>query len=327
MSAGDYESTLHITTLEAVCWLFYVGGFFPVYFCHEIGPLCGVPVAREESEGTTQHTTVQRVLRDRRPMKLLRRIIHPLILWLDHRGYSFSNHCRNAGSLKHNSIRRVIGKTTMVSYPRLLAVMDSMDYVARNLIPGDFVVCGVWKGGLVKAMADYFSGVDLRVIWAYDTFTGNPEPGWEDGKEAKKDWKNGFCYASEEEVRRNIGPRKYVRLIKGKVEETLQHHNNKPTQIALLYLDTDWYESTKVELEKLYPLVVPGGVIIMDDYGLCPGAEQAALEYFSTLFHKPLFVRLDVSARLFIKPGQPPYAPLNRGDGPCSGRPIDPLKL
>jgi len=60
---------------------------------------------------------------------ILKKAIHPIVLWLDSHGYSFSNYVRNSGWLKHRTIRQVIRNTTMLSYPRVLAVLDAIDYI------------------------------------------------------------------------------------------------------------------------------------------------------------------------------------------------------
>ena len=89
-----------------------------------------------------------------------------------------------------------------------------------------------------------------------------------------------------------------MHLIEGAVETTLLEQ--LPEQVALLRLDTDFYESTRAELEALYPLLAPGGVFILDDYGYWRGAKQAVDEYFA--HEAVLFVRVDASARLLVKP-------------------------
>ena len=71
-----------------------------------------------------------------------------------------------------------------------------------------------------------------------------------------------------------------VQLIMGKVEDTLLKKENLPESISVLRLDTDWYESTKIELEVLYPRLVKGGILIVDDYGMWNGSRRAVDEYF-----------------------------------------------
>ncbi len=81
--------------------------------------------------------------------------------------------------------------------------------------------------------------------------------------------------------------------------KTLQ--STAPDHIALMRLDTDWYESTLAELEFLWPKLVPGGVCIIDDYGHWGGSRQAVDEYFAQRGAKPLLLRVDYSARMIIK--------------------------
>jgi hypothetical protein len=94
-----------------------------------------------------------------------------------------------------------------------------------------------------------------------------------------------------------------VHFIEAPVEESLPAH--APEQIALLRLDTDWYASTRHELEHLYPRLVPGGVLIIDDYGHWEGARRAADEYFGKIGEHLLLNRLDYAARIAVKPGGP----------------------
>ena len=88
-------------------------------------------------------------------------------------------------------------------------------------------------------------------------------------------------------------------FIKGKVENTLIEKNNIPEKISFLRLDTDFYESTKIELETLYPRVSKKGVLIIDDYGDFPGCRKAVDEYF--LNKNVLMIGVDKSCRVIIK--------------------------
>ena len=112
-----------------------------------------------------------------------------------------------------------------------------------------------------------------------------------------------WAYSPIKEVKENMQKTGYpvdkLNYIIGKVEETLK--NTRPDKIALLRLDTDWYESTKIELEMLYPLIVQDGVLIIDDYGHFSGAKKAVDEYFMTINRPPLFNRIDYTGRLIIK--------------------------
>ena len=94
-------------------------------------------------------------------------------------------------------------------------------------------------------------------------------------------------------------PPERVHYVQGKVEETLL--GKRPRSIACLRLDTDWYESTRDELEHLFPLLVPGGVLILDDYGFWAGQKKAVDEYFAAHGITLLLQRIDANARLAIK--------------------------
>jgi predicted O-methyltransferase YrrM len=112
----------------------------------------------------------------------------------------------------------------------------------------------------------------------------------------------GWCYASLDQVSQNFAAAglstKTSHFVKGDVMETLK--DNLPEQISVLRLDTDWYESTRFELEVLYPRLSKGGVLIIDDYGHWSGSRKATDEYFSSI-QAPLLNRVNDQVRLCIK--------------------------
>jgi hypothetical protein len=172
----------------------------------------------------------------------------------------------------------------------------AMRYVLEAGVAGSIVECGVWRGGCVMFMAMMMKrrGVTDRDIYLYDTFAGMTEPGEEDyhlssKQPASAEWSkrqtqthNTWCYAALEEVRRNVSatgyPAERLHFVKGPVEETIPA--TAPERIALLRLDTDFYQSTMHELVHLYPRVSIGGVLILDDYGTWAGQRKAVEEYF-----------------------------------------------
>lgn len=178
---------------------------------------------------------------------------------------------------------------TMTSPERQYALLRAVRYIDAANIPGDIVECGVWRGG--SMMIAKAASARPRRFHLFDTFTGMTPPTDADvehtGQAASVRLDDPWfvCEASIEDVRRNLDTFGFLndstRLIKGPVEETLRDPANLPDHIALLRLDTDWYESTKVELETLYPRLASGGVLIIDDYGHWRGARQATDEYFS----------------------------------------------
>jgi len=154
-----------------------------------------------------------------------------------------------------------------------------------------------------------------RDIYMFDTFSGLTKPGpndfacgtgpvyisdsvlkkWEDEK--INDDVNGWCYCSLDKIINNLNktnyPSKYLHYIVGDVCETLCNDVNIPKNIAVLRLDTDWYDSSKIELEKLFPNVVKGGIVIFDDYYFWDGQRKATNEYFEELNEDYEFIKIN----------------------------------
>ena len=207
---------------------------------------------------------------------------------------------------------------TMTSGERLWSLLNAVRYVIDEGLPGDFAECGVWRGGSVMAMAKQLGalGVNDRRIWLYDTFAGMTAPTAADveagtGVTAETmlagtevgDGNNVWCVAGLSDVQANVRSTGYpfdrFNFVEGDVAVTLQQ--SVPESISLLRLDTDWYESTKLSLEILYPRLVVGGVCILDDYGHWQGARTAVDEYFAAAGHRPFMHPIDYSGRVFIK--------------------------
>ena len=207
-------------------------------------------------------------------------------------------------------------KYSMCSMVRMWSLMQAVKHIYQHNIEGDIVECGVWKGGNIILASLSCNKLDLqKTFWAYDTYKGMSKPVDIDvdtirNKVAKTKWKktnkgdyNFWCYSSfnevEENFKRELPDISNIKMIKGMVEETLDDPQNVPDKISILRLDTDFYESTKKELEVLYPRLQPGGVLIIDDYGHWKGARQAVDEYFEG--RKIWLHRIDYSARLMVK--------------------------
>ena len=209
---------------------------------------------------------------------------------------------------------------TMTGPLRIEALLKSVRYVIARSIPGALVECGVWRGGSVLAMIHQLQalGVTDRDIYLYDTFEGMTEPTekdtssydppaletWQhDSSHGVKSWANLFNSEIFNEsdvvalIRETGYPQERLHFVKGRVEDTIP--GVKPDAIAVLRLDTDWYESTRHELIHLYPLLQMGGVLIIDDYGHWDGARIAVDEYFG---ESPLLLhRIDYTGRSAIK--------------------------
>ena len=198
---------------------------------------------------------------------------------------------------------------TMTNEERLVTLLRACKYVIDNDIDGSFVECGVWKGGSSLLIANFLSNhnANERKLYMYDTFEGMSEPTENDvqydGQFAGDMLKRGevICYSSFDEVAKTMHNSAFTNyeMIKGKVEDTIP--GTLPQKIALLRLDTDWYESTKHELEHLFPLVEKGGIVIIDDYGWWEGAKKAVDEYILKNNIKIFLSRVDYTCRVAIK--------------------------
>lgn len=216
------------------------------------------------------------------------------------------------------AIMRLVRSHTMTSAERLFALVQAVRYVCAAAVAGDIVECGVWRGGSMMAAAHTLRecGDTTRRLFLFDTFEGMSAPTARDvgidGRAAnellaaqdRSDPESAWCYATLEDVRAAMLSTGYeasrVHFVKGKVEDTIPAA--APQRIAILRLDTDWYESTRHELEHLYPRLSPGGVLIIDDYGHWAGCRQAVDEYFASRGVHVLLNRVDYTGRIAVKP-------------------------
>lgn len=232
-----------------------------------------------------------------------------------------------------------VGPYTMTGPERIVALANAIRYVMGNEIPGAVVECGVWRGGsmMAAALTLLALGRPTRELYLFDTFEGMSPPDEVDrdvlGRSAAdilaetprvvdfsprvRDFSksalapehstfNMWCIASVGDVTANLQatgyPMDLVHLVPGRVEDTLP--SRAPPVIAVLRLDTDWYSSTKHELEQLYERLSPGGVLILDDYGNWEGCRKATDEFFMGRRFKPLLHRIDFTGRCCVKPTQ-----------------------
>jgi len=208
---------------------------------------------------------------------------------------------------------------SMTSAERLWTLLNAVRYIVAEGVPGDVVECGVWRGGSMMAAAGELvrQGDTERTLWLYDTYAGMTPPTEADveagtGVTAAEmlastsvgDGNNVWCVAGRSDVEANMGstgyPMERITFVEGDVAQTLL--TSAPSSIALLRLDTDWYESTKVGLEVLYPKLAVGAVCILDDYGHWEGARKAVDEYFAEHGPRPFMHPIDYSGRVFLKP-------------------------
>ncbi|WP_326697806.1 TylF/MycF family methyltransferase [Streptomyces sp. NBC_01754] len=212
-------------------------------------------------------------------------------------------------------IIRAVKPYTMTSPERLNALVLATRYIARHGIPGAVVECGVWRGGSMQACAKTLLslGESDRELYLFDTYEGMTPPTAQDlrrdGRSAQelldaqgKD-RPIWAVASLEDVREGFAgvpyPQERVHYVPGKVEDTVP--GQAPEQIAILRLDTDWYASTRHELEHLYGRLVSGGVLLIDDYGYWQGSRQAVDEFLEKTGERLLLLRMD-EGRIAVKP-------------------------
>ncbi len=210
---------------------------------------------------------------------------------------------------------------TLISYERAVTLYQQVKYLEQRQVEGDFVECGVWKGGAVglMALANLRYGRSRRDLHLFDSFRGLPEPTVEDGAEVKSraESRSGRSIGStaklepvewdvasrgdSERLLVEIGyPDEHLHYHVGWFQETLPQAQGIE-RIALLRLDGDWYESTKICLEALYPRVVEGGFVIIDDYGHYEGCRKAVDEFLGSLSVHPYLHYIDYTGRYIVK--------------------------
>ena len=184
---------------------------------------------------------------------------------------------------------------TMGGRKALETAFNTMLLIEQEGINGVIVECGVAEGGTAAmlALANLKAGSYERNKWFFDSYEGLPEPTQDDYSNGKaghfiRPLPKGACLGTIEQVsdllfnKLSIS-REKTKLIKGWFQNTIPQHTTVIGEIAVLRLDGDWYESTKIPLENFYPLVSKGGYIIIDDYATCFGSRKAVDEYLELL--------------------------------------------
>ena len=205
---------------------------------------------------------------------------------------------------------------TMTTPIRCRRLWDSCKQVLDQNVPGCFVECGVWKGGssAIMALAIKNAGQE-RHLHLFDSFEGLPEPTEKDGDYAAT-YSGGrnqgklatvnHCRAGLDDVRHLIideikMPQELAHFHVGWFQNTIPVDAGQLGPIALLRLDGDWYDSTKICLEHLYPLLSPGGILILDDYFCWEGCRKATDEYRNQNKITCSIHRIDVDAGFWVK--------------------------
>ena len=212
---------------------------------------------------------------------------------------------------------------TALSVQRLYSIYLAVRYIVDAQIPGDIVECGVFKGGSAVMLAGSLAhfGDTSRNLYLFDTFEGWPTPTHEDtdilGQDHRELYEADAVQASHDAppsvyrlgdffekaqsaiLDNSNYPRDRIVFVKGLVEKTLPHPDI--TTLSILRLDTDYYESTAWELRTLWPALVGGGVLLVDDYGQFHGARKAVDEFLRDNRIPAFLHRDDVTGRSMIK--------------------------
>jgi O-methyltransferase len=224
-----------------------------------------------------------------------------------------------------SSVFRVL-PNTMLPMPRLFDAYEAIVAINREGLEGDVVECGVWNGGCIglMAVANLKEPGPKRRFHLFDSFEGLPQPSSHD-VDVIADFRNrhpdldlqgkanshlrpiGACVGDSRLVVEDFLV-KYLGINRddltfhvGWFQDTIPSATKVIEDIALLRIDGDWYESTKVCLEGLYEKVVRNGFIIIDDYGMFSGCRKAVDDFFERNSFKPSVIHSDSECIFFRK--------------------------
>jgi SAM-dependent methyltransferase len=203
-----------------------------------------------------------------------------------------------------DAVARIAPAYTMVDAARLRRLANLAAAIHTDGVAGCVVECGTWKGGSL-ALLDWVlrRRGDPRVLWAFDSFEGLPEPGVRDPSSARRGFFPGWCAAREDDVRAalgTLGSTSELHVVRGWLDDTLPRAQTGG--IALLNVDVDWYDSVRTVLESLYDRVVPGGVINFDDYGRWSGCNEAVDEFIERRQLPRALLQIERQGAWFRKP-------------------------
>lgn len=224
----------------------------------------------------------------------------------------------NIRDIEFLELFKAIQPYTMVTEKRLYSLFSLARRVCVDNIPGNIVECGVAAGGATALMAYVIKkySKEPRTLYAFDSFEGMPAPTEFDKAEGvfadATGWGTGTCAAPESSVREicaKLEASDIVKTVKGYFQDTLPKMRSTIGTIALLHMDGDWYESTKVILQNLYEDVVHNGLIQVDDYGHWEGCKKAVDEYQEQRSIKFRINNIDSSGIWFSKPSSLPVSP------------------
>jgi hypothetical protein len=244
-------------------------------------------------------------------LRRLWRAVYWNLLYPLQRGFAI----RRAAGGDREKVRAVqlVQPYTMVGFERLINAYDVVKLAESKSLPGAIVECGVFKGGSAAVMT--MAGSVERQIWLFDSFEGLPEPTVEDGTMAIE-YSGDRSSGALEPIGQCVGPLDVVKglffeklgvdaarvhIRQGWFQDTLPAARHEIGPIAVLRLDGDWYDSTRVCLENLYDLVIAGGFVVIDDYGYWEGCRRAVDEFLVARKLNVSLIPVDDSGVWFTK--------------------------
>ena len=198
---------------------------------------------------------------------------------------------------------RIVRPDTQLSNLNLFFLQELSRRLERDEIPGDFVECGVYRGGSAGVLGyEAARSKFKRKVWLYDSFTGMPKTTEKDDDFSRSI--EGANVGSIKQVQRIMHrlrvPEEQYKIIIGLLEDTLPPLEK--SKIALLHIDCDFYNPVKLSLETFYDSVEPGGYVVLNDYGSFQGCRIATDEFLSNLNPSLPLVEIDRDAHYFQKP-------------------------
>ncbi len=175
---------------------------------------------------------------------------------------------------------------------RLAKAIAHYELFAEALgLAGSIVECGVFKGASLVRLATYrgmLASAEAKQIVAFDMFGEFPKTNTEEDERDRRKFTDqagsqGIGKEQMQDVLARKGIGANIELVEGNILETLPRYiaDNPHLKISLLNLDTDVYEPAKCILENLYERIVPGGVLLLDDYAVHDGETRAVDEFFA----------------------------------------------
>jgi O-methyltransferase len=192
---------------------------------------------------------------------------------------------------------------TLLSPLKLRSLARLSEQVLAQNIAGDFVECGVYKGGSAALIANILKQDQQRKLWLYDGFQGMPMTTDKDGAEASN--AIGGYKASENDVIKvmnhiSIKPQNYS-IIKGMFNDTFANHENLPDKVAFLHCDADWYDSVSLVLNTFYERMPVGACVVLDDFGYWEGCRRAFYDFCKLTEEAPLLERISYDQAYWFK--------------------------